>query len=248
MRYFYIDYENINEYGCKGIASLGKDDIIVIYYSQKAQKLTFELHISLCETKAKKEYKKMRDIKIKNNLDVNLLSDLDKIMAKDKDKKGEYYIVSKDKGYDNFVNVQKDRGYIIKKISAISAISDFHNNEENIEKKKSKAKDLKTNKNAVKPVDTKNAKAKSVCKNKGPENNKITTDNSKTNKDDEYKKTRHDKVEGLLDNSPYKDEKKYILDSLDNAYGHYQDMFDDLDKKYGENDRKKIWGVIRSAF
>lgn len=223
MRYFYIDYENRNVDGCKGIASLGEDDTIVIYYSQKAQTLTFELHISLCETKAKKEYKKIPDINIKNNLDVNLLSDLDKFMAKDKDKKGEYYIVSKDKDYDVFVSDQKKRGYNIKKISAIS---DFHNNEESIERKKSKAKDLKTNKTAVKPADTKNASAKSVCKQKYPENKKITTDNSKINKDDVYKKTRHDKVEGLLDNSPYKDKKIYILNSLDKAYGHYQDMFD----------------------
>ena len=42
MKIFYIDFENVKDKGLNGIAKLHSEDVVRIYYSEDANKITFE--------------------------------------------------------------------------------------------------------------------------------------------------------------------------------------------------------------
>ena len=43
MRIFLIDYENVNSFGLAGISRLDAEDRVVLFYSQSANTLNFEI-------------------------------------------------------------------------------------------------------------------------------------------------------------------------------------------------------------
>lgn len=55
MACYLVDYENVNQKGINGVTQLKltENDSIVIYYSNSANSLTFELHNELMRTNAK---------------------------------------------------------------------------------------------------------------------------------------------------------------------------------------------------
>lgn len=61
MACYLVDYENVNQKGVNGVyqLKLTENDSIVIYYSNSANSLTFELHNELMRTNAKIEYRKL---------------------------------------------------------------------------------------------------------------------------------------------------------------------------------------------
>ena len=63
MNYYLVDYENVKSHGLDGITSLDSSDVLVIFYSENADSLTFGLHRRLNESKAKISYQTMRDRK-----------------------------------------------------------------------------------------------------------------------------------------------------------------------------------------
>ncbi|MEE5992951.1 MAG: PIN domain-containing protein [Oscillospiraceae bacterium] len=99
-RYFLVDYENVHMAGLHGVEELSKSDKVIIFYSQNADSLNFEVMKLISSTKAHVEYIKV-DTQGKNALDFQLSSYIGYLLGQDAG--CECYIVSNDKGY---VNVQ----------------------------------------------------------------------------------------------------------------------------------------------
>ena len=123
MKIFYIDFENVKDRGLNGIAKLGSEDVVRIYYSEDANKITFGTHRRIIESPAKFEYTRMRkDLKgVKNALDVILMSDMsDRIVE---EKSAEFFIVSEDGDFDNYIAEKRKRKISISKISEVCQAS-----------------------------------------------------------------------------------------------------------------------------
>ena len=119
MKIFYIDFENVKDSGLNGIAKLNSEDIVRIYYSEDANKMTFGTHRRIIESPARFEYARMRkDLKgVKNALDVILMRDMsDRIVE---EKSADFYIVSNDGDYDNYVEEKKKNKISISKIGEV---------------------------------------------------------------------------------------------------------------------------------
>lgn len=97
MSIFLIDYENVNESGFKGILNCQKDDLIFIFYTKNGDTLSFESHKLLEEAKSKIEYFNAENGS-KNALDFQLSSYLGYLIPSHLNE--QFYIVSKDKGYE----------------------------------------------------------------------------------------------------------------------------------------------------
>lgn len=106
-RIFFVDYENVDTSGLDGLTRLTGNDKVYIYYSERHSRMTFGLHRRLMETKAGIEYRKIQDAS-KNALDNELMREADGIIA---DKRADYYIISKDKGYESFIQKKKNIEY-----------------------------------------------------------------------------------------------------------------------------------------
>ena len=115
MTYYLIDYENTGEYGLNGLSELDSKDQVVIFYSENADKMSFDLHRKLQECHAVVEFRKITTGK-KNALDFQLAAYLGYLMAKEEN--GRFCIVSKDLGYEVLLEFWKDKN--IKLIDTIS--------------------------------------------------------------------------------------------------------------------------------
>ena len=116
-RYFLVDYENVKTEGFQGIDELEKSDTVIIFYSANADKMTFQLHTQIIETKAKISYFGVETIG-QNALDFQLSSYIGYIIGK---KSGcECFIVSNDRGFENVCNFWRKNGVRIRIIPDIS--------------------------------------------------------------------------------------------------------------------------------
>lgn len=115
-RYFLIDYENVKTAGFEGIELLEKTDSVIIFYSQNADKLTFDMHEKILRTKAKIDYFMLETIG-QNALDFQLSSYIGYIIGKKH--KCECCIVSNDRGFENVRNFWRKRGVRVKLIPNI---------------------------------------------------------------------------------------------------------------------------------
>lgn len=68
IRYFFVDYENVNRGGLNGIVKLSGEDCVRIYYSETAETLTFGLHRRIIASRAHFDYIKVQ-MPIKNAVD-----------------------------------------------------------------------------------------------------------------------------------------------------------------------------------
>ena len=96
MAIYLIDYENTKN--LLGIHNLSADDCVVIFYSQKANTLTFDIHKEILASPAKIEYKCV-DVGGPNALDFQLSTYLGYLIHQNGNEKYNIYIVSKDKGF-----------------------------------------------------------------------------------------------------------------------------------------------------
>lgn len=120
MNCYLVDFENVNSKGVNGIQQLKltKSDRVVIYYSNNANSLTFELHRELMRLDAEIEYRKIT-CDSKNALDFILVCELGRFTALNPDDC--YYIVSNDSDYDNVIKyINGHYNCSIKKIKTIS--------------------------------------------------------------------------------------------------------------------------------
>lgn len=104
MSVFLVDYENTHS--LSGIATLSKDDKVVIFYSQNANSLTFDTHKRIMESPATVEYKYV-GTGSQNALDFQLSTYLGYLVSTHKDNDEKIVIVSRDKGFNNVVSFWK---------------------------------------------------------------------------------------------------------------------------------------------
>lgn len=99
MAYYLVDYENVMSAGLNGLHELTENDTVIIFYSENSDKLTFETHCQLIETKSAVQYQKA-ECGTKNALDFQLASYLGYLISNTstaEDKR--YYIITKDNGF-----------------------------------------------------------------------------------------------------------------------------------------------------
>lgn len=105
MIYYLIDYENTGENGLRGITELNENSCVIIFYSENADKISFDMHQKLMECRASVEYRKISTGK-RNALDFQLSTYLGYLIAKCED--DTFYIISKDNGYRAVIDFWKD--------------------------------------------------------------------------------------------------------------------------------------------
>lgn len=116
MKYFFIDFENVNDAGFKGYEHLSKEDIVTIFYSENARKIDMRILQPLfrnvtvffmeCQAGAK------------NAVDHQLASYLGYSIAQHP--KEEFYIVSADSAFVCTAKFWHKIGHCVKRISCIS--------------------------------------------------------------------------------------------------------------------------------
>lgn len=96
MRLFLIDYENVNSAGLQGIGQLTAQDRVILFYSQSANTLSFDIMDEMLAANIMPERVCIAQSG-KNALDFQLVTFLGYLIAKNK--ADEYYIISRDAGY-----------------------------------------------------------------------------------------------------------------------------------------------------
>lgn len=99
MRYFLIDFENVQGEGLRGIESLKQNDQVVIFYSKKANKLTMEEVQKISQANCQIEYIEIEKLG-HNALDFNLVYFIGIKSGKFRGTNLYMNIVSKDTGFD----------------------------------------------------------------------------------------------------------------------------------------------------
>ena len=110
MATYMIDYENVKTGGLNGISRLTAEDKVIIFYSENANRLTFDLHRRLMECPAQIEYREVL-VGGHNALDFQLVTYLGYLIAKDP--RGQYLIISYDRGFEYVVNFWRKDGLCI---------------------------------------------------------------------------------------------------------------------------------------
>lgn len=106
MRYFLVDYENVNWAGLYGISFLTEDDTVLIFYSDHADTVNFTTLDYIMRSKAL--IKRHRITKFGNNaLDFQLATYVGYLLGTHAE--GEVYIISKDQGYLSVLDFCRER-------------------------------------------------------------------------------------------------------------------------------------------
>ncbi|ORT99825.1 hypothetical protein D081_1406 [Anaerovibrio sp. JC8] len=111
MANFYIDYENVHNEGLKGVEKLTPDDTMYLFYSDKADTLKIDVVQKLLATQGNIRFMKIEN-GVENALDFQLITALMCDYSADNN----YYIISRDKGYDAAIAMaqQRDRREIFR--------------------------------------------------------------------------------------------------------------------------------------
>lgn len=135
MAIYLVDYENTQN--LLGINALSENDYVIIFYSQKASSLSFEIHKEILSSKAVVEYKCV-DVGSQNALDFQLVSYLGYLIKQNENSECKLYIVSKDKGF-SFVATFWEK----EKSIDIQIISDLTGKTQSISVENTKSKTVK---------------------------------------------------------------------------------------------------------
>lgn len=127
--FFLVDYENVKIDGLNGIENRKKTDSVCIFYSKNADKMSFDLHAVLNNTKAVISTQRVR-VGYKNALDFQLTSFLGYAISQCAEKckkKVDFYIVTKDNGFNCLIDYWKKQGtdvYMVKSLVTNDEIYD----------------------------------------------------------------------------------------------------------------------------
>ena len=104
MNIYLVDFENVNSQGLNGINRLSENDRIIIFYSENADSMTFELHEQINQSRADIFFQKV-DVGLKNALDFQLATYLGYLICGNEAEKisADYYVVTKDRGYASLI-------------------------------------------------------------------------------------------------------------------------------------------------
>ena len=122
--YYLIDYENVNKSGFNGIELLTENDCIVVFYTQNANTIPFDLHFKLAETKASLQLINAA-AGGKNALDFQLSTYLGFLIGSQI--ASDIHIISNDKGFENLRSFWKQQGIIISISSDIEGNKNIQN-------------------------------------------------------------------------------------------------------------------------
>lgn len=126
MRYFLVDFENVQSSGLYGVQNLDKKDNLVIFYSKNASRIDFTAMQWLMKTNATIEF--MEITKLGNNaLDFNLVYYMGAISGHFRGSNLKFFIVSQDSGFDTLRNNPLIRNSAIISLARISKIQDSFN-------------------------------------------------------------------------------------------------------------------------
>ena len=110
MKYYLLDYENVNSSGLDGMDELTEDCRIVLFYTRNSNKIDLVLLNMLHDMKAELDIIEVHHGK--QALDIQLASYLGYLTGTEP-KETEYYIISKDKGYRNVQSFWPDRHIVL---------------------------------------------------------------------------------------------------------------------------------------
>lgn len=131
MAVFLIDYENVSASGLDGLESLTENDLIYIFYTENADRLTFSAHRRLIETAAQIRYYKVEH-GTKNALDFQLATYLGYLIHESG--KIPYYIISKDNGFDSVINFWSKQNIAVRRLPNLAVETVTQEQEELLQK------------------------------------------------------------------------------------------------------------------
>lgn len=120
MNYFLVDYENVNISGLEGISELSESDVVIIFYSENAETLTFSMHEKINKSKAEIKFQKVA-VQEKNALDFQLCFYLGWLIRDTFNDEDNYFIAAKDNDYAFLLNYCKNFGVNLKIVSNLQA-------------------------------------------------------------------------------------------------------------------------------
>lgn len=187
MAYYLVDYENVKVDGMSGVDQLGKKDHVCIFYSENASTLTFGLHESLNQSKAKILLQKV-EVGVKNALDFQLSTYLGYLISENEGKGENYYIVSEDKGLAILTGYWAERGESVKTAADIATAKE---DQEEEKEKKEEQREEKREKKEEKKEDKKERKGKERAEKR--ENKEDSGDSAKREEKGESTKEQEKK-------------------------------------------------------
>lgn len=101
MDIYLVDFENVKNNGLMGADRLSNEDKLYIFYSENADKITFEVHELLCRIAAEVVFFKVT-VGVKNALDLQLASYLGKLIQQYPHAR--FYLVTSDKVFAHLKN------------------------------------------------------------------------------------------------------------------------------------------------
>ena len=119
MEYYLIDYENVNVSGLDGITRLSGEDVVVIFYSENADTMTFSLHRRLNESRAEVRFQRV-EVGSRNALDFQLCTYLGYLIRDNQGRRAAYYVVSRDQGFGILTKYWKRQGVEVTLIPGLS--------------------------------------------------------------------------------------------------------------------------------
>lgn len=117
MSYFLVDFENTHSGGLNNFKKLTENDTVEIFYSDSVNSMTFDLHTRILTCPSKFIYTKITN-GTKNALDFILLTQLACKISENTDEN--YFIISKDKGFDVICDWWREKKVRVARIEEIS--------------------------------------------------------------------------------------------------------------------------------
>ena len=116
MATYLVDFENVRSDDLIGVSRLEAEDRVILFYSEKADKISIGLHRRILESKAVFEYRKA-DVGAKDALDFQLVTYLGFLIAANGSER--YCLVSNDHGFDYAANFWRKQKYDVRLMPSI---------------------------------------------------------------------------------------------------------------------------------
>ena len=124
MRRIYVDYENVQSFGLNGIEMLSEEDEVLVFYSIHAETMRIDAVRKLMASDAQVTFVEA-ETGSSNALDFQLIAALFMNIKQDR----EYFIVSKDSGFDPAIDMGERAGYSIRRIISVDGLFEKKNSE-----------------------------------------------------------------------------------------------------------------------
>jgi len=123
MATYLVDYENVRCDDLIGISKLGEEDRVILFYSEKADKISIGLHRRILECKAAIEYRKA-DVGAKDALDFQLVTYLGYLIAANGSER--FCVISNDLGFEYAANFWRKQKYDVRLMPSIVPFDRSH--------------------------------------------------------------------------------------------------------------------------